>query len=58
MKIFDNLRNKREKELRDIVFKKYFSSAKHKKIIMEAAKKSAEDQKALSVRYEKMIAGA
>lgn len=49
-------RKNREKEIKELIFKKYFSSSKHKKIIKEAARKSAEDQKMLMKKYEKMMA--
>jgi|AntAceMinimDraft_18_1070375.scaffolds.fasta_scaffold189219_2 hypothetical protein len=49
-------RGRKERELRDSIIKKYFSSEKHKKVIKEAARKSAEDQRALIERYEKITA--
>ena len=54
--MFNFSKKKKEHELKVMIFKKYFSSKEHKKIIKEAARKSAEDQKALSRKYEEMIA--
>ena len=49
-------KKKEEKELKDLILKKYFSSGKHKKAIREAVRKSAEDQKALIKKYEEITA--
>ena len=58
MSVVNISKKKKEQELKRLVFSKYFKSGQHKKVIMEAARKSAEDQKALSKQYDKMFVKA
>ncbi len=47
-------KNDEGQELKRILLKKYFNSGNQKKIIVKAAKKSAEDQNTLLNRYHEM----
>lgn len=46
-------KKKKEQEFKEKLLQKYFSYKEHKKIIREAARRSSEDQKALSEKYKK-----
>lgn len=40
---------------KELILKEYFGSARQKKTIKQAAKKSAEDQKRLMKRYQQLV---
>jgi hypothetical protein len=40
------------KDIQEYILKKYFNPKEHRKIIEEAARRAAEDQKRLSQRYK------
>jgi hypothetical protein len=48
------VRRNRNKEVKDILLKEYFNPKNQKKAIKEAAKKSAEDQNEILMKYRRM----
>jgi hypothetical protein len=51
------IKNRKNREkAKEIIFSKYFSSEKQKKVIMKAARESARDQRALVEKCNKIMA--
>ena len=48
---------KNEKIAKEMIFKKIFNSANHKKMVKNAARKSSEDQEMLIKKYNKLVSG-
>ncbi len=49
------MKKKGDKEVKEFILKNYFDSRGQKKAILEAARKSAEDQNRLLNRYRQLV---
>jgi len=53
--IFSIIKNNREKEAKDIILKEFFNDSNQKKAINKAARESAQDQKDLLNKYNRLV---
>jgi hypothetical protein len=53
--MFNIMKKKSDKQIKEFILKNYFDSRSQKKAILQAARKSAEDQDKLLNRYRQLV---
>ena len=53
--MFDVLKKDKNKDVKDLILKKYFNSKSEKKAIVHAAKESAKEQNELLTKYNQLV---
>ncbi len=53
--MFTIFKKDKNKEIKDLILKKYFNPKSEKKAIIHAAKESAKEQNALLARYRQLV---